>query len=1128
MTDAKDRIPSIHYHLGTMNKTNDQTPFGRNIPNPRDWMRIRHPDLFSDTRTDNVPRLPKETFEYHLETLTNRKQELQFEYFCRKLAEKEICPNLRVQTGPTGGGDSKVDTETYPVAEEIAERWWIGSPSSGTERWAFAFSAKKDWKPKLKADVENILSTGRDYKLIYFFTNQFVSDRKRSENEDMLSKEAGIPVHIIDRAWIVEKVYGADHRQIDSYFAALGVENIQREKITQIGPRDTVRLQEIEKLDQQIDDPSRYESARYQLVEDCLRSAILARSLERPRSEVESRFIQADRLAQDLDYNQQQLRIAYNRAWTAFWWYEDYSEFGRFYDNVEECAQKSIQAHDIDLLVNLWMTLCSFVIAGRMKSQDAKLELRLQCLTTMLGAMADDSTRPNNALQARTSLVLIRTIQAYQSRSRNEMEDGWQELTEIVDKSDRFGMYSIEPLFDIIMELGKYKHVDSPAFDVLYDKLANAIRKRRSDGEAGVAYLNRAKQKLGQEKPYESIRWFGRAEDLLIKKEYYQEIIITLLGISCAFERVGLLWAARNKALAAAERAFVVFSDEGEIIPEAMIALNRLVWIELRLGRIPHTLSAIILASSVASHLSLTEDMQRAYGEELQIQEGVLGIHFLNLPLEALSSITRLPSTLKRLGLDYARMALLFVLGHEQALREEGYIPADEDAEAVQTFFEQWQDQPAAKDIASLPVLVDGNTSLMKSTILGSELVFETPNNVTSFGIAESLLGALEAFISTSDEEYVFPYRERMTIVITTSDELERKPQIRFPDNDNATVEIVHPVDINFDTMTDRQNYMNWLQDTLVQIVCRFLVIRDTDAWLKQVAGQEQGFSRALALGDALTLYRNVFGETPQIRLTDWLDPDAESYDVLRTETWRAKKVTEGGGSIEPLKYGSGPPPADLTDKKQLKHTDRRVLSPIDAPLWDRAQWRGTLFTWFPDMPPILAIGFEDGEAGKAIFRAWKDRWGDVDEEDTLRVAIITGLSKQNPADYAVVIGPSLRHAVKDKKKLVTFVSRINRMSPHTSTNLDNFLIAYKKMGNFLLAPAWVNASGVVLEIPSPQYAIAKRQLDIREAWEIGENDPDLVALQEDDDPIVPAGVNDPPVNKALMKKRSFGQAQNR
>ncbi|HHT9138331.1 MAG TPA: hypothetical protein ACFYEK_13950 [Candidatus Wunengus sp. YC60] len=170
-----------------MMDNDDRNLMNRDIPNPREWMRARHPDLFSDTRVDDAPRLPKAVFEYHLDTLTSRKQEYEFEHFCRKLAEKEICPNLRVQTGPTGGGDSKVDTETYQVAEEIAERW------------AFAFSAKKAWKPKVKADVDNILSTSRDYKRIYFFTNQFVRDKERSAQEDALCKHSGTPVHIIDR-----------------------------------------------------------------------------------------------------------------------------------------------------------------------------------------------------------------------------------------------------------------------------------------------------------------------------------------------------------------------------------------------------------------------------------------------------------------------------------------------------------------------------------------------------------------------------------------------------------------------------------------------------------------------------------------------------------------------------------------------------------------------------------------------------------------------------------------------------------------------------------------------------------------------------------------------------------------
>jgi len=103
--------------------------------------------------------------EYHLSTLTSRSQEVKFEHFARRLAELEICPNLLPQTGPTGGGDSKVDSETYPVADDLALGWYMGiGREAASERWAFAFSAKKKWRGKLRSDIAKIASTGRDYQ----------------------------------------------------------------------------------------------------------------------------------------------------------------------------------------------------------------------------------------------------------------------------------------------------------------------------------------------------------------------------------------------------------------------------------------------------------------------------------------------------------------------------------------------------------------------------------------------------------------------------------------------------------------------------------------------------------------------------------------------------------------------------------------------------------------------------------------------------------------------------------------------------------------------------------------------------------------------------------------------------
>ena len=319
------------------------------------------------------------------------------------------------------------------------------------------------------------------------------------------------------------------------------------------------------------------------------------------------------------------------------------------------------------------MLLLTSGTAGRTEAQDAKIESHSQRLATMLEDIVADSTRPNNSLQAHTSLILMRTTRALHDSRFDEVEDGWRELAEVVDKSDSLGAYSVEHLFDLVRELGEY--VDSPAFDVLYDKLANAMRQRRSDGEAGMTYVKRAEQKMKQEKPYEAIQWFGRAEELLTKEEYFEELVMTLIGVSCAFERVGLPWAARNKALAAAERTLATFVEEGQMIPEAVIALNQLVWIELRLGRIPHILDAITIANFIASHLNLSEDDQKAYAKEPPDARGDTGYSLAKSSMEALPSVTRLPSTLQRLGLDHARLALLFALGHEQILREEGYIP---------------------------------------------------------------------------------------------------------------------------------------------------------------------------------------------------------------------------------------------------------------------------------------------------------------------------------------------------------------------------------------------------------------------------------------------------------------------
>jgi hypothetical protein len=112
---------------------------------PSAFMRQLRPELYSDTIDRTTYQLDAPTLDYHLETVTVRNQIHDFEIFCRKLCERTICPTLKPATGPEGGGDSKADTETIPIADEITGLAYVGNANAGRKRWALAFSAKKKW-----------------------------------------------------------------------------------------------------------------------------------------------------------------------------------------------------------------------------------------------------------------------------------------------------------------------------------------------------------------------------------------------------------------------------------------------------------------------------------------------------------------------------------------------------------------------------------------------------------------------------------------------------------------------------------------------------------------------------------------------------------------------------------------------------------------------------------------------------------------------------------------------------------------------------------------------------------------------------------------------------------------------
>ena len=93
-------------------------------------------------------------------------------------------------------------------------------------------------------------------------------------------------------------------------------------------------------------------------------------------------------------------------------------------------------------------------------------------------------------------------------------------------------------------------------------------------------------------------------------------------------------------------------------------------------------------------------------------------------------------------------------------------------------------------------------------------------------------------------------------------------------------------------------------------------------------------------------------------------------------------------------------------------------------------------------------------------------------------------------------------------------------MTLSSDENLVRFLEAFRKFGRYVLVPA----IGDHARLPRPKLddAIAKRDLHVREAWEVGRHDLDSIGVTADDDPIVPATQQEPPVRELIEWKRSL------
>ncbi len=1055
---------------------------------PNDFYKNIRPEYFSDSETIYKVELTKEVLSYEIESISINQKQDQFEILTRKLAELFIAPNLIPQVGPTGGGDGKTDCETYPVSDSISERWF--TPENGwniDENWAFAISSKKDWKGKLKSDIKNILSTNRGYTRIYFFSNQKIPSKKKKDAQDSFKKEFQIDIIILDGEWIIEKIM--NNKLIDLIVDSLNLSDVYKSKEYILGGNDAYRREKLIELEKKINTPNRYFEVDYQLVEDCLDSAITSRELEDSREIIEGKFLRAIRFAKKLKNKNQLNRIYYQQAWTAIFWFNDFEGFINGFTNF----RKGVSSDSNINLIKLYSTLYTILNTHLEFSSLININEEKEIFYNVLNEKIEKTRESSSSIEAETYLCLNKIFEFV--RTKKDCSELLKKLHNLILKIDRHLSYPFEQIYKSIQTFGEI-FPNSQEYDNLIEECANVNGKRNSELAASDTYIKRALEKFKAGLYQDSIKFLGKAVIKLSKNESEKELIFCLRLLSNSYRNIGLLWASHNCLIFACSMSLKTWFKEGYLENKTYHLTIELAKNEILLGRIPSLFSVCELINVLSKMIDLDKEIER--DETLGFIDISLANRFLNS--DELNEIEKIPDILNSLELEFSADALLYKLGYADEILDS--INSEKfKIQELDEFISTIASQPIKDQFLYNTDFICNDEIIFHSKVLGTNTEIRFKKDKDFFFISETLLAFIESFFSTALNE-IAPTTEKIILTLAESKSIE---VINYSQQTKSNEYIL---EINRDNFFEKR-YLDNLWETLLSFLAHLIqqnfLVKDLNIFLDNLFKKEEVFQRVSIVFNHIDFCNDFYGKNPKIFLEDW-------FDSGKHKSYLNKRTHEMVLNLKDFKIEEF---ENSNNLKENSHSLRTVSSIIDNKLWDKAGWNG--FGFFIDGNYELGITFcfNEIESGREIFDGWIDKLGRKDQDNDIRIAIIRGIDSEKPYWYRVHVCKEFKE-IKENS-LFTSISRFHNLQPNSPTNLTKLTQYYKSKNKFKIYPAYIDSEGNF----SPDFSrgIEKTKLIIKDAWEISLNDIDSATILKNDKIIIPKHITNAPVIDVLNRK---------
>ena len=559
-------------------------------------------------------------------------------------------------------------------------------------------------------------------------------------------------------------------------------------------------------------------------------------------------------------------------------------------------------------------------------------------------------------------------------------------------------------------------------------------------------------------------------------------VIAATQYLAVAYRSAGLLWAARAACLTALA-AIVIEGEEDNRIPVVFIPTLKLwAWLSLSLRHIPDFLSAVQLLNGSLRAMPLTEETKERVKDDIRELESALGCVVLNLSDSEIQKLESVPDILDGLGLFMARAALLYTLGYAESLRADKSLPPEETDETVHRMFSILASQPLAEETQGILTVNENGEQRLETSILGMriEVVFEGTD--TSFVVAETLLGTLEAFFATSIDQKVIAHTDRFKISLIESPEALKPTVVMKPLDMEAIA--TWPKGLSAVNYERHGEIRTFFAEVSANILVTTMVVNDVAALLDKLHADEATHHRTAMVAAAPNSFHR-FMSCSVSRLSNWKEAIRDVYPLKPPRP-----------ELDHIDLPEGPDDDEDGDDyaPPKSHRRIRVQTVVNANAWDSAHWKATGFLQYRDRPGIAFV-FMNEEAGKKIFERWKGRFGSDDAKNDIYLAIIRNLPDQSPNDYLLMVTANPEIAAgSDPRQAIILTSRSMTMTPSDSRNLNRFLAAFEATQEFYLMPATFAPGGGLTMFH--ELAILKRTLSVREAKDIGPNDVERTTLR--------------------------------